>query len=67
MSNQHRYIHFDDIPDYPQKNKVEHKLTDVIVLTICSVLSGQVDWKALRLKPKICGFLLGWAKRKCFK
>lgn len=45
MSNQHPFTHFDVIPDYRQKGKVEHKLTDIILLTICAVLSGQDDWK----------------------
>lgn len=40
MSNQHPFMHFDVIPDYRQQCKVEHKLTDIILLTICAVLSG---------------------------
>ncbi|MEF4896165.1 transposase family protein, partial [Escherichia coli] len=35
--------------DYRQQGKVEHKLTDIILLTICAVLSGQDDWKAIHL------------------
>ena len=49
MSNQHPFMHFDAIPDYRQQGKVEHKLTDIILLTICAVLSGQDDWKAIHL------------------
>ena len=49
MSNQHPFMHFDVIPDYRQQVKVEHKLTDIIRLTICAVLSGQDDWKAISL------------------
>lgn len=49
MSNQHPFMHFDVIPDYRQQGKVEHKLTDIILLTICAVLSGQDDWKAIHL------------------
>ncbi len=49
MSNQHPFMHFDVIPDYRQQGKVEHKLTDIILLTICTVLSGQDDWKAIHL------------------
>ncbi len=48
MSNQHPSMHFDVIPDYRQQVKVEHNLTDIILLTICAVLSGQDDWKAIR-------------------
>ncbi len=33
-------MHFDVILDYRQQGKVEHKLTDIILLTICVVLSG---------------------------
>ena len=40
-------MHFNVIIDYRQKGKVEHKLTDIILLTICAVLSGQDDWKAI--------------------
>lgn len=46
MSNQHPFMHFDVIPDYRQQGKVEHKLTDIILLTICAEFSGQDDWKA---------------------
>ncbi len=46
MSNQRPFMHFDVIPDYRQQGKVEHKLTDIILLTICAVLSGQ-DEKSL--------------------
>ena len=49
MSNQHPFMHFDVIPDYRQQGKIEHKLTDIILLTICAVLSGQDDWKAIHL------------------
>ena len=42
-------MHFDNIKDYRQQGKVEHKLTDIILLTICAVLSGQDDWKAIQL------------------
>ena len=49
MSNQHPFMHFDAIPDYRQQGKVEHKLTDIILLTICAVLSAQDDWKAIHL------------------
>lgn len=49
MIKQHPFMHFDIIPDYRQKAKIEHKLTDIILLTICAVLSGQDDWKAIHL------------------
>ncbi len=33
----------------PPKDKVEHKLIDIILLTICAILSGQDDWKTINL------------------
>jgi hypothetical protein len=45
MSEPHPFMHFNVIRDYRQKGKVEHKLMDIILLTICAVLSGQDDWK----------------------
>jgi predicted transposase YbfD/YdcC len=30
-------------------DKLEHKLADIILLTICAVLFGQNDWKAISL------------------
>lgn len=42
-------MHFDVVPDYGQLGKVEHKLTDTTLLTICAALSGQDDWKANNL------------------
>lgn len=42
-------MHFDVIPDYRQQGKVVHKLTDIILLKNCAVLSGQEDWKAIIL------------------
>lgn len=45
-------MHFDVIPDYRQQGKDEHKLTDIILLTICAVLSGQDDWKAIHFTAR---------------
>lgn len=33
------FMHFEVIKDYRQPGKVEHKLSDIILLTICGVLS----------------------------
>ena len=44
MNENHPFTHFNIIPDYRQAGKVTHKLTDIILLTICSVLSGMDDW-----------------------
>ncbi|EDR6143750.1 transposase family protein, partial [Salmonella enterica subsp. enterica] len=32
--------HISIIPDYRQPWKVEHKLSDILLLTICAVISG---------------------------
>ncbi|MFP1590835.1 transposase family protein [Escherichia coli] len=32
--------HISIIPDYRQAWKVEHKLSDILLLTICAVISG---------------------------
>lgn len=45
-------MYFDVIPGYRQQSKVEHKRTDIILLTICAVLSGQDDWKAISFYGK---------------
>lgn len=34
------FMHFEVIKDYRQAAKVEHKLSDIILLTMCGVLSG---------------------------
>ena len=47
MSEQYPFMHFNIIKDYRQEAKVEHKLTDIILLTICAVLSGQDDWDSI--------------------
>ncbi|MEZ8287564.1 transposase family protein [Vibrio splendidus] len=39
--------HLDVTPDYRQQGKVEHKLTDIILLTICAVLF--VYWEDIHL------------------
>lgn len=39
------FIHFEVIKDYRQPAKVEHKLSDIILLTICGVLSGFDAWE----------------------
>ncbi len=47
MSEAHPLMHFNVIRDYRPKGKVEHKLMDIILLTICAVLSGQDGWKCI--------------------
>ncbi len=37
--------HISIIPDYRQAWKVEHKLTDILLLTICAVISGAEGWE----------------------
>ena len=33
-------MHISIIPDYSQPRKVTHKLSDILLLTICAVISG---------------------------
>ncbi|MGT5107852.1 transposase family protein, partial [Escherichia coli] len=37
--------HISIIPDYSQAWKVEHKLSDILLLTICAVISGVEGWE----------------------
>lgn len=37
--------HISIIPDYRQSWKVEHKLSDILLLTICAVISGAEGWE----------------------
>ncbi len=37
--------HISIIPDYRQAWKVEHKLSDILLLTICAVISGAESWE----------------------
>jgi hypothetical protein len=41
------FTHFQIIKDYRQESKVEHKLSDFILLTICGVLSGHYGWDGI--------------------
>ncbi|GHW30908.1 hypothetical protein VCSRO150_3223 [Vibrio cholerae] len=41
------FMHFQIIKDYRQESKVEHKLSDIILLTICGVLSGHDGWDSI--------------------
>ncbi len=41
------FMHFEVIKDYRQAAKVEHKLSDIILLTICGVLSGFDTWEGI--------------------
>ncbi len=37
--------HISIIPDYRQAWKGEHKLSDILLLTICAVISGAEGWE----------------------
>lgn len=41
------FMHFEVIKDYRQTGKVTHKLSDIILLTICGVISGQDTWEGI--------------------
>ncbi|HEB1789371.1 TPA: transposase family protein [Escherichia albertii] len=38
------------IPDYRQQGKIDHKLMDILFLTVCAVMSGAEGW------DEICDF-----------
>jgi predicted transposase YbfD/YdcC len=39
--------HITILPDYRQSWKVEHKLSDILLLTICAVISGAEGWEEI--------------------
>ncbi|MCL6272069.1 ISAs1 family transposase, partial [Sansalvadorimonas sp. 2012CJ34-2] len=39
--------HFSKLPDYRQPWKVEHKLTDILLLVTCAMISGARGWKEI--------------------
>ncbi|EGR0443673.1 ISAs1 family transposase, partial [Vibrio cholerae] len=41
------FMHFQIIKDYRQESKIEHKLSDIILLTICGILSGHDGWDGI--------------------
>ena len=41
------FMHFQIIKDYRQESKIDHKLSDIILLTICGVLSGHDGWDGI--------------------
>ena len=36
--------HFENMPDPRQSSKIEHKLIDIIIITICAVICGADSW-----------------------
>lgn len=40
--------HISTIPDYRQPWKVEHKLSDILLLTICAVISSAEGWEDIQ-------------------
>lgn len=47
MNEKHPFMYFSIISDYRQEGKVNHKLSNVILLTICAVISEQDDWNGI--------------------
>ncbi|MGK0270215.1 MAG: putative transposase YbfD/YdcC [Cocleimonas sp.] len=41
------FMHLNVIKDYRQSNKVNHEISDIILLTICGVLSGHDTWEGI--------------------
>lgn len=36
--------HISIIPDYRQQGKIDHKLMDILLLTVCAVIGGAEGW-----------------------
>ena len=45
MNPQDLLSHFSILKDYRQDWKVEHKLSDVLLLTVCGVIAGVEGWE----------------------
>lgn len=41
------FSHFQTVKDYRQEGKIKHKLTDIILLTICGGLAGYDGWDGI--------------------
>jgi hypothetical protein len=39
--------HFGGLKDHRAVNRIEHKLIDIIIITICATICGADDWKAI--------------------
>lgn len=39
--------HFDTLPDPRAAHSIDHKLIDIIVITICGTICGGDDWEAI--------------------
>ena len=48
MERKNLMEHISIIPDYRQAWKVEHKLSDILQLTICAVISGAEGWEDIK-------------------
>lgn len=42
-------VHISIISDYKQAWKIEHKLSDILPLAICSVISGAEGWENIQV------------------
>lgn len=47
MENHSLLSHFSIIQDYRQTGKIEHKLSDILLLTICAVIAGAEGWEEI--------------------
>ena len=41
--------HFKNLPDFRVERTKRHLLIDIVVITICAVICGAEDWKAVSL------------------
>ena len=42
--------HFEQLPDPRVVGRTDHRLVDILVLTICAVLRGADDWEAVEMR-----------------
>ena len=47
MQNHDLLSHFSIIQDYRQTGKIEHKLSDILLLVICAVIAGADGWEEI--------------------
>lgn len=62
MSIEQLMEHIIILPDYRQSWKAEHKLSDMLLLTICAVISGAEVWEEIEDFGHI---RLEWLKQYC--
>jgi predicted transposase YbfD/YdcC len=55
-------IHFKDIPDYRVVGRTDHKLFDIIFITVCAVVAGCDEWSSIAI---FANEKIEWFRRYC--